>query len=404
MSVRSWLLVCVLLYCPVAFAAEPQEEATPSLLRSWIDFQPWLEKRGLGFAAVLTTDWVSNLHGGRRQRTGALHHLSLTATFDPEKSDWWKHGQFLLNGIGDYGANPSAYIGDLQVTSSLETSDALRLFQAWYEHHFFDETLSLRFGIYDYDAEFYVLDYAALFVNSSFGTGPEVAQTGPAIFPMSALAIRLKYQPTKHLYAMTTVYDGIPGDSGKPRRTAIILREDDGIFYGLEVGLTSATDEPAARHYKVALGGWYHDTEFDDFDGRRRTHNKGMYVLGEVALWREQDPGQGLGVFAQLGFADGDRNPTGVYVGAGVTYTGLFPKRDHDVAGIALAHARNSDALQHSLPAGSPRAESAIELTYRAEVLPWLVVQPDLQFVINPGTNPALDDAVVFTVRLEVTL
>jgi porin len=31
--------------------------------------------------------------------------------------------------------------------------------------------------------------------------------------------------------------------------------------------------------------------------------------------------------------------------------------------------------------------ETIIELTYQAQVTPWLIVQPDLQYVVHPGGN-----------------
>lgn len=34
----------------------------------------------------------------------------------------------------------------------------------------------------------------------------------------------------------------------------------------------------------------------------------------------------------------------------------------------------------------SPRGtEELFELTYQAQIFPWLVAQPDLQYVVNPG-------------------
>ncbi|MGE3537478.1 MAG: carbohydrate porin [Candidatus Tectimicrobiota bacterium] len=243
-----------------------------------------------------------------------------------------------------------------------------------------------------------------MFINSSFGIGPEVAQIGPSIFPTTALALRLKYQPTAGLYALATVYDGVPGDPGNPRRTRILLRKEEGVFYGAEIGLTSPEDQPEARRYKLALGGWYHTREFLDF--RERTHhaNRGFYVLGEALLIPGRDATQGLGGFLQLGFADSDRNPIAVYLGTGLTYTGLLPGREQDVLGFAMAQARNSSAFLRTQAANTPRAETTLEWSYRAVLLPWLQLQPDVQYVMNPGTNPELANALALTLRVKMIL
>ncbi|MGH8672192.1 MAG: carbohydrate porin [Burkholderiales bacterium] len=57
-------------------------------------------------------------------------------------------------------------------------------------------------------------------------------------------------------------------------------------------------------------------------------------------------------------------------------------------------------ARDAGLPADN--TETAWELTYRAQGKPWLAVQPTLQYVHNPGTDPALDDAVVLGGRFEI--
>ena len=49
------------------------------------------------------------------------------------------------------------------------------------------------------------------------------------------------------------------------------------------------------------------------------------------------------------------------------------------------------------------RREIAIELTYRAEITEYLAIQPDLQYVINPGLVPGRDDAFVAGLRLELS-
>lgn len=55
--------------------------------------------------------------------------------------------------------------------------------------------------------------------------------------------------------------------------------------------------------------------------------------------------------------------------------------------------------------AGTPteRTETNLELTWRASINDWLTLQPTLQYVLNPGLDPTLDNALVFGLRFEVT-
>src|SRR5262249_36997119 len=62
----------------------------------------------------------------------------------------------------------------------------------------FEDRLSVLFGQYDLSSEFYNLHSSSLFLNSSFGTGPEFAFTGrggPSIFPETAVGGRVEVRP-----------------------------------------------------------------------------------------------------------------------------------------------------------------------------------------------------------------
>ena len=49
---------------------------------------------------------------------------------------------------------------------------------------------------------------------------------------------------------------------------------------------------------------------------------------------------------------------------------------------------------------GLAAAETGFELTYADPVAPFLTVQPDLQYVVNPSGRRAVGDAVVVGLRL----
>lgn len=73
--------------------------------------------------------------------------------------------------------------------------------------------------------------------------------------------------------------------------------------------------------------------------------------------------------------------------------------RPLDQVGLALAAAEYSAGYRRS--AGVSRREVNLELTYRAQVAPWLAVQPNLQWISSPGGEEALDDAIVVGLRLD---
>lgn len=84
----------------------------------------------------------------------------------------------------------------------------------------------------------------------------------------------------------------------------------------------------------------------------------------------------------------------------------MFPGRDKDQLGFSVAKAHNGDKYKQSMSntgTAVTDAEVVYELTYRARINRWLAVQPDIQYVRHPGTNPTLKDALVIGMRLVFT-
>ena len=46
--------------------------------------------------------------------------------------------------------------------------------------------------------------------------------------------------------------------------------------------------------------------------------------------------------------------------------------------------------------------ETSAELTYSINLASWLYIQPNVQYIINPGTDPSVDDALVAGLRINI--
>ena len=272
----------------------------------------------------------------------------------------------------------------------------------------------MLFGLYDLNSEFDVIPSAGLFLHASQGIGPEFSQSGvngPSIFPTTSLGLRFKTSFTEQTYLMAAIWDGISGDPDNSKGTQVSFAEDDGYLTAIEVGLEQASpaEEDERANAKLALGFWRYSEKFEDTsdtdnfgDPKLRT-NQGVYLLGEYALTRESNaPHQGLSVFARYGIANDDINPLASYLGFGLAYTGPFAHRDEDQIGLAIANAHTSDKYKDTT--GADSQETAIELTYRAPINDWLTIQPDVQYIKDPGTNSSHDNALIVGLRVEVAL
>ena len=100
-------------------------------------------------------------------------------------------------------------------------------------------------GLYDLNSEFYRLQ-SALFLNSSFGIGPEFAQSGvegPSIFPDTSVGMRIAFKPAEGLVVRIAALDGVPVD--RPDGSRGIFKPGDG---ALIVGEVAFLDRPQVAH------------------------------------------------------------------------------------------------------------------------------------------------------------
>jgi len=342
----------------------------------------YMAKHGLVLDAVYTGEFVRNLDPGLirpRKETIYDDNLDLTATLDTEHAGLWSGGTFFIYGLLNHGGFPSArVIGDLQTVSNIEANrNQFILHQAWYEQRFAGGETSLLAGLHDLNSEFYSSEFATLFVNSSFGIGPEISGNVAApLFPRAALGLRLKFMPQDGWYMQGAVYDG---DSATRS-----VSNGEGYMSILETALLTGE----GGRYK--LGAWYHSAD-RTFAGNRFGSDFGAYGLAEATLFSFAGSAA-VGGFVQLGWVPKQRNEITRYVGAGLHLSGL-PLRRGDEFGLATANAYTRTGTEH-----------VIELTWHVAVLPGMTIQPSMQWILNPGGDPAASTIRVALLRFEIAL
>jgi porin len=337
--------------------------------------------------------------GGVRKGTRYIDNLDIVAEADMERLVGWTGAEVHLYGLYNNGKSISDLVGDTQAISNIETGvKAVRLYEAWINQKIGDKA-SIKVGLYDLNSEFDALDSAGLFMGSPHGIGTDFAQTGengPSIFPVTSLAVRGELELADGWKLRAAVLDGVPGDPTRPKRTAIKLGNGDGALLAGEV-------EAPLADGKLLLGHWRYTARFDDLNAVPRRGNDGWYLRGESKLAHESgNDGQGLTAFFRLGIADGQINAFNRFASGGINYTGLVKGRDEDQLGLAVATAITGK--EYRLITGAEKAETLVELTYRAPITSWLTIQPNVQYVINSGADPSVRNALAFGLRTELTI
>ena len=113
----------------------------------------------------------------------------------------------------------------------------------------------------------------------------------------------------------------------------------------------------------------------------------------------DPDDERGIGVFAQYGWADDAVSEIGHHGSLGGQWVGPWPDRPDDVLGLMVSPVWFSDEPGAGF---TEDAEWAFEAFVKFQVTPWLSIKPDLQYIIHPGGDATVDNALVGTLRLEL--
>lgn len=384
--------------------------------RQWLGGEPWwgwsratgdwggvrtdLEALGLTFEASYTLDWSSVWEGGvaNRASTRSLFDANLTADLDALFG--LSGGSIFVDFYSIDGRGGSADAGDFQGFSNIEAGDNIdQVAEVWYEQRLFDGVVRVKLGKIEANSEFAYVDAAGEFINSSAGFSPTILPM--PTYPDPAVGLAVFAHPTEQVYIGGGVFDGSATVDGVHTGGQGVEeffsdeRSDDYVFLA-EGGLTWERVGSLGAGRLVA-GVWHHTGDFVDFGGAPSGSTEGFYALFEQQLIASEDGVGDLSAFAQYGWADPGVSEANHHVGGGLAYTGICRARPDDSAGVYCSF------VDFSGRAGfGEGSETTLESYYGFALTPAVCVKPDLQFIINPGGDPSIENALVATLRVTV--
>jgi carbohydrate-selective porin OprB len=353
---------------------------------------------GFDWEAFYFLNGVSNQSGGLKTGGLGFSTFDLMIHLDLEKTLSWTGGSLHLHHhTHNAKASPSEYSGDFMGVNSYAPPDESDSFlsQAYFQQSWADGDLDAVMGLYDFSSEFFVTDSSLVFLNNGFLLGAEAypPSTGSAalsVYPINGPAIRLKYVYDKQVYVMAGMGSAVSRDPNFSNGTHPRMGKDEGNYQIVETGITQAAGDDMIS--KVAVGGWGFTNDFDKIDGSgEKARDTGMYAIVDYHI---TDSIAGFVRFGQASKVVADVIGSSA---AGATYTGVFTEDDQFGFGFAQAN-RNTDILDDTLVA----TESVLELVYRIEPTPGVVITPDFQKISNPSWSKAITEATVASIRLEL--
>ncbi len=431
------------------------------LLGDLFGLRPFLSQFGMTFALQETSEFLGNATGGTKTG-GAYDGLTqVLLQLDTQRAFGHYGGLFNVSALQIHGSNLSAdQLLTLQTASGIEADRATRLWELWYDQKFLaEDRLDVKVGQQSADQEFIVSTNAGYFVNTMFGwpalPSYDLPGGGPA-YPLSAPAVRVRFRPINPINLLVGVFNGSPvsNNSGDPQKQnssgttfplhegVLVLTELQYSYPSLGTLVYPGESAPLAFVYKI--GAWYDSERFADerydtqgvplanpaSNGVPANHHGdvSLYAVADQMLWRnKEEPNRTLNVFARvMGAPQTDRNLIAFSMNAGLVLHEPFRYRPDDTFGLGMGYVRVSSQVagyerdldtyaalaQSGLFVPIQSGETYIEATYQRQIRPWWQLQPDIQYVINPGAGIAdpvapthvLRDELVIGIRTNILL
>ena len=309
---------------------------------------PDLARYGVTPSLLYSGDFASDISGGVARGSTWSGALQVRLAADLNQALGWQGVTFFADGLALHGGQPSGLVGDAQGVSNIAAKPDLLLYEAWLQVNIPGVPLSVLVGRYDLNTEFYVLESATVFLNSSFGIGPEFGLSGvagPSIYPDTSLGLRLDYKPADNVVIRFAALDGVPVD--RPNHHWGLFESGDGVLLTGEIAFLARaeSDEKRTRTNlgrlsnlppyddKFAIGGWYYTTSLPDQSDRdlsgtpvRSEGSGGVYAILDKMLYRGEADRK-ISAFLQVGAGDDRVNRFGAYLGFGIEAAGFVPGR-----------------------------------------------------------------------------
>lgn len=399
---------------------------------NWWGARSRLESAGLSIGGEYIAEFTSVLDGGINERGSFRNLLTFDAELDFDTAFGIEGGTLFtqyLSVNADTGGSADA--GDLQAFSNIENDRSLDvIYELWYEQTLLNDHLRLKLGKVDANSEFNYVDAAGDFANSSAGFSPTIfafpSYPDPAtsinafgtVVDSDGFELTLGYG----LYDGAAAVNGVRTGTRGPSTFLSDDRSDD-YFHVWQADLSwdeLTSSGGLLKDGRVSLGGWYHDGEFDRFDGGTEGGTFGFFVTGEIRFFdpdrgRAEDggpetaaqtigqaggdaPDRGLYLFGQYGWADEDVSEVAQHFAGGVVWRGPSASRPDDSLGIYASLAVLSDAAG----ADFDNDELVVDAYYRFQLTPAVFVQPEVQYISNPSGDSVTHNAVVAGLRIGV--
>jgi porin len=384
-------LLIVLAVGPIPAAAEAADgedwRERRRLTGRWGGARDALEARGVDLFAQYTAGFWSNLHGGFERGTRFEGFARFGLDLDPEPALGWKDGRIFADWISYHGGQPSSEllgVFDTTFLSGHEAETSFRFYNLFVEQQWFDGRLVVKGGQLAADEDFFVSEYASSLLNASFGFlgMGRVRQIGP-FYPLAAPGIYAAGRSRTGWFAHAGAYVADVGEDEFDNH-GFDWDFTNGGFYMGELGVERRPFGLPGRYILGAAGTTASVTDFSTLSpvGGKTA----VYGVVDQVLWARADGAPKLAGFLRLEYLPAeDSSVVHWYVDGGLELRNPWRPRDALSFGFAyLSFGRDYVVALRAAGEDVSDEQGSFELVYRAQLTPWLTLQPDLQYFVDP--------------------
>ena len=411
-----------------------------ALTGDWWGVRNFLDDSGVELSASYTNNIAGNPVGGMTQSFAYADNFSFGMQLDFEKLIKWQGLTLTVSALDRNGSNLSARnIGNQFTVQQVYGTETVVFYALVLEQRLLEDKLGIKLGRFSTGDDFASSPLYWLYMNNGIDGNPQALPVNTAFtsYPASVWGARLRVDPSPEWFAMGGIYQATSLNLYRDHGLDWSMNNSDGVLMIGQVGWTPEFfKKPAAApkpsdgkslaegktvrpvspdagmqglpgHYW--FGAYYSPWQFAQFGSTETASNSyGFYWHADQMVWQEE-PGSDQGLTLWSAFVLSPQQNISklpFQVNSGIVYKGLVPARDHDTTMLGFVYGNFSDDYAGTVAAtgaGTPSYEIALEAGYRIQVTKFAYIQPNVQWIINPGGTGNIPNALVLGAQMNVT-
>jgi porin len=385
-----------------------------------------LAEKGITFNIENSTDTFGVVHGGLSNQPDAFTRIRGTIDIDLDRLTDTRHDlSFHATGLWQSGPNIGEKLGSYANPSGLDSVHVFRMDSFWVQKQYADGIVTLRagqmagwdfFGNQEYGSSYTIepLNYALgnIFNNTYLTFNP--AGVPAAYFRLDGF--RAKRRPIRGVYAKSAVFSGNrhpyqqdPTGLHFVIANSAVIASEAGYLWDAPVSPDQSLPTDRKLYPGIYRFGGIVNPNGIFADPLTRLITKGSYLyyfMASQAVYRAEDgSNRGLDLTFAYDNSPNTVNQQNSMITAGAVYHGIIPRRTVDDLAFGFVSTRTGDSysqLNEELFGFPLGWEKAYTLDYRAQIKPWLVAQPTIQYFNTIAGNPHRPSGFVIGLRTDV--